>query len=107
MVQIAHGDMLPRHRAEKTADAGFTYGDPSSTLASRPGKDCRRAWAWGDHGVFLHVRFADVIGKATLPGELEKLDERMRVHAEGGEQTLPEIPEWLANVQAIPVPQPA
>jgi hypothetical protein len=103
MAHIAHGDTMPRHRAERTGDAGFTYGDPRTGLAGRPGKDGSRAHAWGDPSGYLVIRFADVVGRPELADELFLLDERMRTLREGGEQTLPEIPVWLAGVSARPL----
>ena len=90
MAHLAHTESTPRHRAERAADAQFAYGDP--------GPENRRARAWGDPGGYLVIRFSDVVGKATMPEELFLLDARMRVLREGGEQTLPDIPVWLAGV---------
>jgi hypothetical protein len=91
-------DTIGRHRAEHARDALFTYGDPRTGLSGRPGKDPARARAWGDQGSYLVVHFSGVLGRAELADELFLLDERMRTLAEGGEQTLPSIPEWLGSV---------
>lgn len=99
MAHVGRDDSMGRHRAANAAEAGFSYGYPGD-----PGERGCRAWAWGNPEIYLNVPFRDVLGHATLANELEKLDQRLRTLAEGGEQTLPEVPGWLAGVVSFPVP---